>query len=88
MSLQALVYVLCFATCALCAALLIRAWLQTRARLLFWSSASFVFLAINNGLVVGDMLLFPDVDLLIYRHIAALAAVSTLIFGFVWEGDR
>jgi hypothetical protein len=88
MTVQTAVYFLCFATCATCAGLLVRAWLRTRARLLLWSAVSFILLAVNNGLVVFDLVLLPDVDLRIFRHLAALAAVCTLIFGFVWDTDR
>lgn len=81
----ALVYTLCFITSALCAALLVRAYFRSRARLLLWSGASFVFLAVNNFFVLGDLVLFPTIELLPYRHIAALCAVCVLIYGFIWE---
>ncbi|MBC7768972.1 MAG: hypothetical protein H7124_09305 [Phycisphaerales bacterium] len=81
----ALVYTLCFVTSALCALLLVRAYIRTRARLLLWSAVSFVFLAINNFFVLGDLVLFPDANLLAFRHIAALLAVGVLIYGFIWE---
>jgi len=81
----ALVYTLCFVTSALCAVLLVRAYVRTRARLLLWSAVSFVFLATNNFFVLGDLVLFPDIDLLPYRYLAGLLAVGVLIYGFIWE---
>lgn len=81
----ALVYTLCFATSSICAALLMRAYLRTRTRLLLWSAVAFVCLAINNFFVLGDMILFPDINLLAFRYAAALAAVCVLIYGFIWE---
>ena len=81
----ALVYTLCFVTSALCALLLVRAYARTRARLLLWSAVSFIFLTANNFFVLGDLVLFPDINLLPYRHAAALAAVGVLIYGFIWE---
>jgi hypothetical protein len=81
----ALVYSLCFLTSLACAILLVRAFLKTRTRLLLWSAISFSFLAVNNFFVFGDMIFFPDVNLLPYRYIAALAAVAVLIYGFIWE---
>ena len=81
------VYILCFVTCVLCAGLLTRAWLRTQTRLLLWTAVSLSFLALNNFLVVADLLLFPDVDLLIWRSLAALAAGVTLIVGLVWESE-
>lgn len=85
MTAPTLVYGLCFITCAFCAALLVRAWRRSKSRLLLWSAVSFVFLAINNFFVLGDLVLFPTVDLLAVRYAAALAAVCTLIYGFIWE---
>jgi hypothetical protein len=85
MSMPTLVYTLCFVTSALCAALLIRAYVRTRTRLLLWSAASFVFLAVNNFFVLGDLVLFPDVNLLPFRQVTALLAVGVLIYGFIWE---
>jgi Family of unknown function (DUF5985) len=81
----AIVYSLCFATSVICAALLMRAYLRTQTRLLLWSAIAFVCLAINNFFVLGDMVLFPDVNMLAYRYAAAGAAVCVLIYGFIWE---
>jgi hypothetical protein len=81
----AIVYSLCLAASALCAALLVRAWRATRSRLLLWSALCFVCLAINNLLVVVDMLFLPDVDLSLPRQVAAISGVGLLLYGFIWE---
>jgi hypothetical protein len=81
----ALVYSLCFMTSAICAGLLLRAFVRTKTRLLLWSAIAFIFLAINNFFVLGDMILFPTIDLLVFRYAAALASVCVLIYGFIWE---
>ncbi len=81
----ALVYSLCFLTSAICAGLLLRSYMRTRARLLLWSALAFICLAVNNFFVLGDMILFPDYNLLAFRYVAALAAVCVLIYGFIWE---
>ena len=52
---RAAVYLLCFATSATCAVLLIRNFIRTRARLLLWSGICFSFLALNNLLVIFDL---------------------------------
>lgn len=83
----ALVYTLCFLTSAVCAALLFGSYLKTRTRLLFWSAISFVCLAVNNFFVLGDLILFPDINLLPMRYIAAFAAVCSMIYGFIWETE-
>ena len=82
-----LVYSLCFATSALCAFLLGRSYLRTRSRLLFWSAACFVLLAVVNFVVVLDMLVFPDIDLRPVRLWLSLLAVAVLLFGFIWDED-
>ena len=81
----ATVYVLCFLTSSACAWLLGRSYGRTKARLRLWSSACFVLLAGNNLMLVLDLLVFPDVNLRILRQLFALAAVLTLLFGFIWE---
>ena len=81
----AVVYILCLITSAACAWLLGRSYVRSRARLLLWSSTCFVLLAGNNLLLVLDLLVFTDINLRIGRLLFSLAAVSTLLFGFVWD---
>ena len=81
----ATVYILCFLTSSACAWLLGRSYLRSRARLLLWSSACFVFLAANNLLLMLDLLVFPDVSLRLARLLLALAAIVVLLVGFIWE---
>jgi hypothetical protein len=81
----ALVYGLCLGASLLCAVLLGRAYLASRSRLLLWSALCFGFLALNNLLVVADMLFLPDLDMTMARQGAALIGVSLLLIGFVWE---
>jgi hypothetical protein len=83
-----LVYTLCFATSTLCAYLLGRSFRRTRSRLLFWSAACFALLAVVNFVVVLDMLVYPDIDFRPLRLWLSLAAVSVLLFGFIWDEDR
>lgn len=82
------VYGLCLLTSALCAALLVRSYGRSRQPLLLWSAACFSLLAINNLLVVLDMVVLSTVDLSWPRHLTSLAAVGVLIYGFIWEVDR
>jgi hypothetical protein len=84
---QAFIYLLCFATSLGCAGLLARSYARSRARLLLWTALCFSFLALNNLLVVFDLLILPGVDLRLWRQFAALLAVSVLLFGFVWEQE-
>jgi hypothetical protein len=81
----AAVYTLCFLASGACALLLGRSYARTRARLLMWSCLCFVFLAANNLLLIFDLAVLPELDLRIGRLVLALAAVSVLLFGFVWD---
>ncbi len=85
--LPALVYLLCFATSLVCAVMLGRSYMQSRASLLFWSSACFVLLAVNNLVMVLDMLVIASVDLQLPRLVVSVAAIGTLLFGFIWNGE-
>ncbi len=81
------IYFLCLVGSGVCAWLLFRSYLQSRAPLLFWSSVCFLFLALNNLLVVADLVVFPSVDLILVRRLSSLAAVSSLLYGFVWKTE-
>lgn len=82
-----LVYLLCFATSALCAFLLGRSFMRSRSRMLFWSASCFALLAVVNGVVVLDMLVYPELDLRPMRLWLTLIAVAVLLFGFIWDED-
>jgi hypothetical protein len=81
------VYLLCAATSTGCMLLLMRSYSRTRSRLLLWSMLCFVGLAANNLLLFTELVLFPHIDLRWPRHLTALAAVSVLLYGFIWEAD-
>ena len=80
-----LVYTLCFLTSSACALLLARSYRRTAARLLLWSALCFAFLALNNFVVILDLLLLPDIDFRLTRLALSLAAVGVLLFGFIWD---
>jgi hypothetical protein len=79
------VYALCASTSILCAVLLFRGYRATRTRLLFWSSLCFAGLALNNVLLFVDLILVPNIDLFFWRAAAALAGMSILLYGLIWE---
>jgi hypothetical protein len=79
------VYILCAATSAVCAALLVRGYRQSGARLLFWSGLCFIGFALNNLLLLVDVDTFPQVDFLTVRVLPALAGVMLLLYGLIWE---
>jgi hydrogenase/urease accessory protein HupE len=80
-----LVYALCALTSGLCAVLLWRAYQASRARLLLWSSLSFIGLTFNSLLLFIDLVVFPTVDLALYRSLLAAISVMTLLLGLIWD---
>ncbi len=84
----AIVYVLCFLTSAACAWLLGRSYRQTSTGLLLWSSICFSFLAANNFVLILDLLVLPEQDLRLLRLLLTLAAILSLIWGFVVDGEE
>jgi hypothetical protein len=80
------VYVLCALTSAVCAALLLRAWLRTRVRLLLWSTLCFALLTLNNVLLVVDLVVVdPDTDLSALRTGSGLAGLLLLLYGLIYD---
>jgi uncharacterized protein DUF5985 len=88
MGVEAVIYLLCFFSSGLCAYLLNRSFSRSRERLLLWSAICFALLSVNNLLVFIDIILLPEIDLTLLRSLASLAAVATLLYGFIWEMDR
>ena len=85
---RTLVFLLCFLTSSACAYLLARSYARTKARLLLWSSACFLFLAVNNLAVILDLLVLPDRNFSVLRVTLSLIAVGVLLYGLVWEGEE
>jgi hypothetical protein len=82
-----IVYILCAVTSAVCALLLVRGYLRSRARLLLWSSLCFCGLLINNLLLLLDKIALPDVDLSFWRTSSALLSISLLLYGLIWDAE-
>ncbi len=80
-----IVYILCAATSAVCAALLVRGYRRSGARLLFWSALCFIGLALNNLVLIVDVRVVPQFDLATVRLLPALAGVLLLLYGLIWE---
>ena len=80
------VYILCALTSFVCAALLARSYFRVRTPLLLWSSLCFVGVAINNVLLVIDLILLPvTIDLMVYRTSTLLIGMMLLLYGLIWE---
>jgi hypothetical protein len=85
--LATIVYVLCASTSFACALLLVRGYRRSGARLLLWSSLCFLGLAMQNSLLLVDLVLVPDVDLSLFRDASGLVGVCILLFALILEGE-
>jgi uncharacterized membrane protein YdjX (TVP38/TMEM64 family) len=83
-----IIYTLCFLTSSACAFLLARSFARTGMRLLLWSALCFLFLGLNNLVVIIDLLLVPQADFQLIRVALSLIGVSLLLFGLVWEAEE
>lgn len=80
-------YGLCVAASLACMLLLFRAYRHTGLRLLLWSALCFVGLTANNLLLFLDLVVFPEVDLRLWRLLAALGGLLFLLYGFISEAE-
>jgi hypothetical protein len=78
-------YVLSILTCLFCSWLLLRAYRGGRERLLLWSGICFLGLAMDNALLFADVVLFPDVSMMAWRGLPALAGMGAMLYGLIWE---
>jgi hypothetical protein len=88
MTIPAFVYILCALTSSVCAVLLLKSYRRTALRLLFWSGACFICLAIGNVFLFIDLVVLPHFDLLFWRNGAVLIGLLLLIYGLIWDAER
>jgi hypothetical protein len=77
------VYFLCAVTSAACAVLLLRAYRRGQVGLLLWSGLCFALLTVDNVLLFVDLVLTPNVSLVVWRRLAAFGGVCLLVYGLV-----
>jgi len=83
-----LLFLLAALTCITCTVLLFRGYRSSGSRLVLWTALCFVGLSINNLLLFFDLAVFiEEVDLRVFRHLAALGGLACLLYGFVWESE-
>jgi hypothetical protein len=74
-------------TCLACTVLLFRGYARSGLRLLLWSALCFVFFTLNNLLLFFDLQVFQEMDLRLYRLVAAATGLAFLIYGFISESE-
>jgi hypothetical protein len=84
---QTIVNILGTLTVALCAILLLRAYLNVRQRLLLWSGLCFAGLTLSNVMIFVDEAVGPDINLYPYRLGVAAASMLLLLYGLIFESD-
>ena len=81
------IYSLCTLTALTCACLLLQAFRRGGYRLLLWSGLCFAGLTLTNVLLVIDKIMLPLVDLSIARTAMALASMTVLLYGLIWDTE-
>jgi hypothetical protein len=88
MMLQLAVNILGTLTVALCATLLLRAYVKVRKRLLLWCGLCFAGLTVSNALLIVDLYVVPDVNLYHQRLVVAAGAMLAMLYGLVFESEQ
>jgi len=85
MTMPLVVYLLCAATSAAVAFLLLRGYQRTRASLLLWSGLCFVGFFLNALLLLVDYRWYQDLS--VWRSVPTVAGLALLIYGLVWRSE-
>jgi hypothetical protein len=80
-----IVALLCMITSLICAVLLLRAYSQSRVRLLLWSGICFLGFAVSNGLLFVSRNVLAEVDLSLIRLLPTFGGMLCLLYGLIWE---
>lgn len=82
------VYILSSITCFICTVLLIRSYMSSRVRLLYWSALCFSALTVANVLLFIDLVVFPNsVDLRVWRLGVTLGGLMALLYGMILKSE-
>ena len=84
---SAFIYTLCASTAFVCTWLLLRAYRSRSNRLLFWCGVFFGIQTLNNLMLILDKLIFPQIDMSVWRHTIALVAIVLLLYGLIMRTE-
>lgn len=82
------VYILCALTSLVCFALLFRQHLRAPSRLALRSSIAFLFFAVANIILFIDLIMLPEIDLMLWRNFANLFGALILLFALTSRPER
>jgi len=82
------VYALCALTSLACFVLLLRQHRRSYSPLVFQSSLAFLCFAASNVLLFVDFIVFPQIDLRLWRNLTTLAGVLVLLLAVTKDGER
>jgi hypothetical protein len=77
------VYILCALTSLACAILLVRGYLANKVPLLMWTALCFCALAVNNGMLLIDVLSAHEINLTLARKLPALLGIVLMLHGLI-----
>lgn len=81
------VYLLCAVASLLCAVLLLRGYRASRAPLLFWAALCFFIFVLTNSLLFLDLIVFPQIDLAMWRSGITLGALCLFLYGLIFDSQ-
>jgi hypothetical protein len=82
-----IVYLLCAVASLICALLLWRGYRSTGTRLLFWGAVAFFILVPTNSLLFIDLVIFPQLDLALWRTGLNLLGYGLFLYGLIFESQ-
>ena len=88
MTVAGIIYALCAFMALVCAVLLLTAWFRSKYRLLLWGGLCFCGMTVSNGLLVVDKLLLgPETDLSLIRHVITGVSLLIFLYGLIWDTE-
>lgn len=78
-----IVYVLCALTSLGCTLLLMGRYRKSKVDLLFWSAVAFFTFTVTNVLLYLDLVVIPNVDLVLWRNGFTFVGVLVLLYGLI-----
>lgn len=84
---KALLYISAILSSLACTVLLFRGYARRRIPLMMWSAICFAGLTLNNVALFLDLVIFPDINLRLWRLAPALAGLFALLYGFISDAE-